>query len=84
MKKDSRRGVFAAHVSDPLKVKCCPICQWAIEQDHAEALGMQTGQTTKLSHPTAGLAPESDTHENIADLDFDLVQGVRRLSRTRP
>ena len=79
MKKTSRRSRIAPHVSDPSKVKRCPICQWAIEQDHAEALGMQTQQTARLSHPTAGLAQERDAHENVA-LDFDLVQGVRRLA----
>ncbi len=80
MKKTSRRGLFAAHASDPWKVKRCPICQTAIERDHAEALGMQTEQTAKPSHPKAGLAQGSDASEN-GDLDFDLIQGVRRLAQ---
>jgi hypothetical protein len=80
LKRSSRRGLFAAHASDPRKVKHCPICQTAIEQDHAEALGLGTEQIDSLSHLREGLSREASV---IADgaLDLDLVQGVRRLAQ---
>lgn len=36
----SRCGVFAPHAFDPARLHQCPICQWAIDEDHAEALTM--------------------------------------------
>jgi hypothetical protein len=36
----SRRNLFDTHDADPRKAKRCPICQWAVEQDHAEVLAM--------------------------------------------
>lgn len=71
--RPSRRNVFAPHASDPLSLRRCPICQWAIEQDHAEALAMHNNQTLKLTLPTVGLAPERDGHDKLADADFVLV-----------
>jgi hypothetical protein len=69
----SRRHLFDTHDADPSKVKRCPICEWAVEQDHAEALAMHRQQTPELSHRTARPAPESDAHEAPADVDFVIV-----------
>lgn len=71
-KGNSRRHLFAAH-GDSWKLKRCPICRWAVERDHAEALAMHTKRTPKPSHSLAGLAPERDAHEKPAVVDFVLV-----------
>ena len=70
---DSRRRLFTPHASSPSRLRLCPICQWAVEQDHAEALAIHTSRTPSLSHPAAGLAPERDAQEAAAVMGFALV-----------
>ena len=71
----SRRRLFTPHASDPSRLRLCPICQWAVEQDHAEALAAHTKRTPtpSLSHPPAGLAPERDAEEAAVVVGFALV-----------
>jgi hypothetical protein len=33
--------LFAPHLADPRKLRRCLVCQWAIDQDHDEALQVQ-------------------------------------------
>jgi hypothetical protein len=67
--------VFSAHGGDLLKLRRCPICQWAIDQDHAEALAMQTERISKPSHLTEGIAPERppDAQQAAVVTSFALV-----------
>jgi hypothetical protein len=69
----SRRHLFDTHDADPWKVKRCPICEWAVEQDHAEALAMHTRETPGRSQPTAGLAPEPAADKQLKVVGFALV-----------
>ena len=71
--RESRRGLFAPHASDRLKLRRCPICQWAVEQDHAEAFAMHSVRLPEASHPGARLAPERDAHEELVAVGFALV-----------
>jgi hypothetical protein len=72
----SRRGIFAPHAGERLRVRRCPVCQWAVEQDHAEALAMHASSTHArpcLLPPksSASSAPSAET--GIVDVDFALV-----------
>jgi hypothetical protein len=69
-RRDSRRTLFAPHAAEPLKLRRCPICQWAVEQDHAEAPAMHTTQPPILSPPPARLAPERNAQEAVAEVGF--------------
>lgn len=70
--RDSRRSLFAPHVFDVVRLRRCPICQWAVEQDHSEALAMHTGQPPAPSHPPARLAPERNAQE-LVEVGFAFV-----------
>jgi hypothetical protein len=50
-RRASRRQVFSPHAYDPGRLNQCPICQWLIDQDHAEALSMNP----EHREPTQGL-----------------------------
>jgi hypothetical protein len=65
--------VFAPHASQPSALRRCPICQWAIEQDHAEALAIHAKGKPRLSRLPADLAPEDDAQEAAAVAGFALV-----------
>jgi hypothetical protein len=65
--------VFAAHDGDLPRLRRCPICKWAIEQDHAEALASYTMWPPNQSHIPAELAPEKDLQEAAAVMGFTLV-----------
>ena len=73
VRQTSRRDLFAPHAFDPLTLRRCPICQWAIEQDHAEALGTPTGQDPRPSDPEAWLALVHEAQEELLVVDFALV-----------
>jgi len=73
LRQTSRRDLFAPHAFDPLTLRRCPICQWAIEQDHAEALGTPTGQDPRPSGPEAWLALVHEAQEELLVVDFALV-----------
>jgi hypothetical protein len=62
----SRRDLFAPHLADPRKLRRCLVCQWAIDQDHDEALQMR---------PEGEPAPASRgmTTEELVLVDFALV-----------
>jgi len=72
--KQSRRGISAPHGSDRSKIRRCPICRWAVDQDHAEALAMNAaGIRAKALPPTP--APPSREHaaKSAAAVGFALV-----------
>jgi hypothetical protein len=69
----SRRGIPAPHDADRSRIRRCPICQWAVDQDHAEALDMDA-RVQAPAHPPAPPAAEgSDVDEDAAVLAFSLV-----------
>ena len=72
-KECSRRTLFVPHLAEPSKLRRCPICQWAVDQDHAEALALHTGAAVDLSEPFPEVVPDSDTGEVIAAAGFALV-----------
>lgn len=47
----SRRGISAPHGSDRSRIRRCPVCRWAVDQDHAEALAMDAARTRGRSLP---------------------------------
>lgn len=69
----SRRRLFTPHAYNPSRLRICPICQWAVEQDHAEALATPTNGTPNPSRPPAELAPERDAQEAAVVVGFALV-----------
>jgi hypothetical protein len=69
----SRRDLFAPHAYDRGTLRRCPICQWAIEQDHAEALGTLANQHSLPSGPEAWLAQVHEAQEELLVVDFALV-----------
>jgi hypothetical protein len=69
----SRRGVFVPHIGDRARLRCCPICQWAIDRDHAEALAMPANTSPAMSQPSTQNAPERDAAEAAAVVAFALV-----------
>jgi len=70
----SRRGIPAPHDSDRSRIRRCPICQWAVDQDHAEALDMNAARVQARALPPAPLpASPSDAEEAAAALAFTLV-----------
>jgi len=64
MKNASRRGIFAPHLGDRPSLARCPVCRWAIEQDHEEALAMHAG-----ARPQASLPAPVPTHSAEADVE---------------
>ena len=68
--RESRRYLFAPHVFDLARLRRCPVCQWAVEQDHAEALAMHTKRSPSPSHPSARRAPEPNAHEELVEVGF--------------
>jgi hypothetical protein len=62
----SRRDLFAPHLADPRKLRRCLVCQWAIDQDHDEAL-----QTRAEGEPAP--ASQDEATEELVVVDFALV-----------
>jgi hypothetical protein len=69
-RRDSRRTLFAPHDAEPLKLRRCPICQWAVEQDHAEALVIHAKRAPNPRRPPLELAPQRDAQEALAEVGF--------------
>jgi hypothetical protein len=69
----SRRGISAPHDADRTRIRQCPICQWAVDQDHAEALDLNARIQAKVLPPSAPPADASDVEEAAAVLAFALV-----------
>lgn len=69
----SRRGVFAPHAHDPSVLRRCPVCQWAVDQDHAEALAMRGGTPAAPPHPPTPSRAARDEREEVAAVGFALV-----------
>ncbi|HEY6508956.1 MAG TPA: hypothetical protein VIY56_13140 [Vicinamibacterales bacterium] len=70
---DSRRTLFVPHLAEPSKLRRCPICQWAVDQDHAEALAMLGGGAVIPSQPFPEVVLESDAPDAVAVAGFALV-----------
>jgi hypothetical protein len=62
----SRRDLLAPHLADPRKLRRCPVCQWAIDQDHDEALQVQV-----VCEPTP--TSRAETAQELVVVDFALV-----------
>ncbi len=72
----SRRNVPLPHLSERAKLQSCPICQWAIERDHEEALAMNAAWArprTPARAPTRVLSAQADVEEAAAVVGFALV-----------
>jgi hypothetical protein len=54
--------VFAPHAFDPPRLHQCPICQWAVDEDHAEALTMQAASPEPPHHEAE---PAQDQYEYV-------------------
>jgi hypothetical protein len=64
----SRREVPAPHGADRSRIRRCPVCQWAIDQDHAEALAMAVARARAGAPPPSPAPPgRSDEEELVAD-----------------
>jgi len=68
----SRREVFETH-ADRNRTARCPICRQAIEQDHEEALGMQTVGTPASSPPPEPASAPAEEREAAVAVGFALV-----------
>jgi hypothetical protein len=73
MRGDSRRGQFAPHAFGLAALRRCPVCQWVIDQDHAEALSIVAKRNPDKPDPPPGLAPESDAQEAAVIAGFSLA-----------
>jgi len=75
MKNASRRGIFAPHLGDRPSLARCPVCRWAIEQDHEEALAMHAGARPQASlpPPVPTLSAEEDVEKAADVAGFALV-----------
>jgi hypothetical protein len=62
----SRRTLFVPHAAEPSKLRRCPICQWAVEQDHAEALAMLMEGAVIGSQPFPEVVQDSGPQEAAA------------------
>lgn len=70
--RDSRRFLFAPHVSDLARLRQCPICEWVIDQDHAEALTMDAAPA-QPPDPLAEPAPDRYEYVPLAVASLTLV-----------
>jgi hypothetical protein len=70
---DSRRGILAPHAHDRATWTRCPICQWAIEQDHAEALAMHAARTGKPTLRARSVRATTAVEQPEGTLEFALV-----------
>jgi hypothetical protein len=71
----SRRTVFISHAQDRGKRTRCPVCRWAIEQDHDEALVMAASMLVPAPFraPKASRRIEVNGEEAAAECGFALV-----------
>jgi hypothetical protein len=70
---DSRRGVLAPHAHDRARQARCPICRWAIEQDHSEAIVMHAARGRAQTLPGRSVPAPTALEEPEGVLDFALV-----------
>jgi hypothetical protein len=72
---ESRRPVFISHAQDRGKRTRCPVCRWAIERDHDEALVMAASMLVRAPFraPKATRRIEVDGEEAAAECGFALV-----------
>jgi hypothetical protein len=72
---ESRRTIFISHAQDHGKVTRCPVCRWAIERDHDEALVMAASMLVPAPFrtPKATRRIELNGEEAAAECGFALV-----------
>ena len=58
----SRRALLGSHLRRPGRVARCPICQWAISEDHDEAL-LMNGVLTRAQE----LLHEADSESSLSE-----------------
>jgi hypothetical protein len=69
---DSRRGILAPHAHDRGKWTRCPICLWAIDQDHSDALAVNAARAGEHAFPFPSV-PATAVKEPEGTLEFALV-----------
>ena len=71
----SRRAVFISHAQDCGKRTRCPVCRWAIERDHDEALVMAASMLVRAPFraPKATRRTEVNGEEAAAECGSALV-----------
>lgn len=72
VRRASRRYLLAPHLSEPSRLRRCPICQWVIDQDHAEASTMLEKQSAR-PYFQVELAPEQYEYVPLAVASSTLV-----------
>lgn len=70
---ESRRGVLAPHAHDRARQASCPICRWAIEEDHSEAIVMHAARARPQTLPDRSVPAPTAAEEPAQVLDFALV-----------
>jgi hypothetical protein len=72
----SRRDVLLPHLHERVKLESCPICRWAIEKDHEEALAMNATWARSRTHsraPTRVPSTKAEAEEAATVVGFALV-----------
>jgi hypothetical protein len=69
----SRRDIPAPHNFDRSRISRCPICQWAIDQDHAEALAMAVARASAGGLRPSPAPPARSDEEELVAVGFALV-----------
>ena len=73
---DSRRHLVVPHAAEPERLARCPICQWAIAQDHDEAVAMHrawTGAEAPVRNTRPAASAAEDVEDAAAVVAFALV-----------
>jgi len=70
---NSRRGILAPHAHDRATWSRCPICRWAIEQDHAEAIAMHAARAGKPPRAGRPVPAATAIEKPEGTLEFALV-----------
>ncbi len=73
MKGRSRRDICAPHDSDRSRIRRCPICRWAADQDHAEALAIDAARKRGKSLSQTPPASSQLEADELALAGFALV-----------
>jgi hypothetical protein len=80
----SRRAIVVPHIGDRAKLRRCPICQWVIDQDHAEALAIELAAVRAVQPAVEASQPAARTAVKPAEpIGFALVAATAREARPR-
>jgi hypothetical protein len=80
----TRRAVVVPHLGDRAKLRRCPICQWVIDQDHAEALAIELAAVRTAQPAPGARQPAARTAGKPAEPSgFALVESSAKPARAR-